>query len=102
MTHLMLASAAFFWGINPLFMKLGLETMNPLAYNVFRLLFAFLFSLLLIRFSPGREKRWIPVEKGDRGRFILLALGIGISVLGVGAITFGGGLVVPMWPVHPV
>jgi drug/metabolite transporter (DMT)-like permease len=84
MTHLMLASAAFFWGINPMIMKIGLATINPLAYNVVRLLFAFIISLLVIRFGT---RSWKRVEKGDRIRFVLL--GLGGFLIFQGGYTFG-------------
>lgn len=71
MTHLMLIAAAFIWGINPMIMKIGLATIDPLRYNTLRLLLAFLVSLIFVLLG----RRWKPVAKEDRKRFIAVGLG---------------------------
>jgi drug/metabolite transporter (DMT)-like permease len=76
MTHLMLSAAAFFWGINPMIMKIGLADIDPLRYNSYRLLLAFIVSLVFIRIGAGRGTlQWKKVEKGDRKRFVILGIG---------------------------
>lgn len=83
MTHLMLAAAAFFWGINPMIMKIGLREIDPLRYNTYRLLAAFIISLALVLFRSS----WKKVRKGDRRRFI--AVGLGGFFIFQGGYTFG-------------
>ncbi|ADK79258.1 DMT family transporter [Sediminispirochaeta smaragdinae] len=83
MTHLMLIAAAFIWGINPMIMKIGLATIDPLRYNTLRLLLAFLVSLIFVLLG----RRWKPVAKEDRKRFI--AVGLGGFFIFQGGYTFG-------------
>ncbi len=69
-THLILVGTAFFWGINPMVMKVGMEELRPIHFNSVRLsvgLIAALIQLLLSR-------SWKPIRREDLPRFLVVAV----------------------------
>ena len=70
LTHLMLFAASFFWGVNPMVMKLGLRELKPVPYNAMRLFFGVLIALTFLLIS----RSWQPLKKQDLPRFLLVSL----------------------------
>lgn len=79
LTHLMLVGATFFWGLNPMVMKVGLRELDPLPFNALRLLIGvlLLFPILLL------TKSWTPIKKSDIPLFFV------VSVFGFFIFQFG-------------
>ncbi len=55
--HIMLIAAAVFWGLNPIVMKIGLSSLDPLPFNTLRLFWGVLLMLPVLLVS----RRWKPV-----------------------------------------
>ena len=69
-THLLLILATFFWGINPILMKIALAEIDIIPFSVLRLFAGFLTALIIMLLSRNREK----IELRDR--ILILVIGI--------------------------
>jgi len=69
-THLMLLSASFFWGLNPMVMKMGLAELNPFPFNTLRLFFGVVLAVPFIFIT----RRWEPVRKKDLPQFLIASI----------------------------
>jgi drug/metabolite transporter (DMT)-like permease len=68
--HLMLLSASFFWGLNPMLMKVGFRELSPLGFNTLRLAFG-VFLMLPLVLAPGNWKR---IRRQDLPGFFVVAV----------------------------
>jgi len=66
----MLLGAAFFWGLNPMVMKLGMRKLAPLPFNTLRLLIGALLILPILII----KKKMQPIKKRDVPLFLLVAV----------------------------
>jgi drug/metabolite transporter (DMT)-like permease len=66
--------AAFFWGLNPIVMKIGLAELSPLPFNTLRLALGMLFTGLLTLAVPSFRRNWQRVRRSDIPRFALISL----------------------------
>ncbi|MFO7731261.1 MAG: DMT family transporter [Spirochaetia bacterium] len=70
LTHSMLVGAAFFWGTNPMIMKLGMRELHPVPYNALRLSIGLLAAGVLLLLT----RSWKPVQRADLPRFLLVGV----------------------------
>lgn len=69
-THLMLVGATLFWGLNPMLMKLGLQELSPLHFNLFRLIVALIFTMMIMVMS----RSFVPLRRRDLPHILCLSL----------------------------
>ena len=70
-THLILIATAFFWGINPMVMKVGMQELHPVPFNALRLSVGLIAAFLQLLIS----RSWQPIRREDIPRFIVVAVG---------------------------
>ena len=70
LTHSMLVGAAFFWGTNPMIMKVGMRELHPVPFNALRLSVGLLAAGLLLLHT----RSWKPVQRADLPRFLLVGV----------------------------
>jgi len=70
LTHSMLVGAAFFWGTNPMIMKLGMQELHPVPFNALRLSVGLLAAGILLLLT----RSWKPVQRADLPRFLLVGV----------------------------
>ncbi len=70
-THLILIGTAFFWGINPMVMKVGMQELHPVPFNALRLSVGLIAALIQLLIS----RSWKPIRRDDIPRFIVVAVG---------------------------
>jgi len=70
LTHLMLLGATFFWGLNPMVMKIGLEELQPFPFNTLRLFFGVVIAFPFLLLS----RTWKPVQKKDLPQFLIVSI----------------------------
>lgn len=61
---------AFVWGINPVAVKVGIKYIDPMVYNIMRLLVSSILSWIIL-FMSGKHKK---IEKCDLKRILLVSL----------------------------
>jgi len=66
----MLVGAAFFWGTNPMIMKLGMQELHPVPFNALRLSVGLLAAGILLLLT----RSWKPVQRADLPRFLLVGV----------------------------
>ncbi|MFP4267748.1 MAG: DMT family transporter [Spirochaetaceae bacterium] len=69
-THLMLLGATFFWGINPMLMKVGLRELSPLHFNLLRLIIALIITIPFVLAEGGFAR----IRKADIPRFAAVSV----------------------------
>ena len=69
-THLILIGTAFFWGINPMVMKVGMQELHPVPFNALRLSVGLVAAFLQLLIS----RSWKPVRREDLPRFLVVAV----------------------------
>lgn len=69
--HIILILVTIMWGINPPVMKLGLQYVPSLSYNVARLVIAFLMGFIIFRYI----KPWNKFDKDSLRGLIIASLG---------------------------
>ncbi|MFW5712785.1 MAG: DMT family transporter [Spirochaetota bacterium] len=69
-THLILIGTAFFWGINPMVMKVGMQELHPVPFNALRLSVGLIAALIQLLVS----RSWQPVRREDLPRFLVVAV----------------------------
>ncbi len=69
-THLILIGTAFFWGINPMVMKVGMQELHPVPFNALRLSVGLIAALIQLLVS----RSWQPVRRQDLPRFLVVAV----------------------------
>lgn len=70
LTHFMLLGASFFWGLNPMVMKVGLQELDPFPFNTLRLFFGVVIAFPFVLLSGA----WKPVRRKDIPQFILVSI----------------------------
>lgn len=70
-THLILIGTAFFWGINPMVMKVGMQELHPVPFNAVRLSVGLIAAAVQLLIS----RSWKPVRREDLPRFLVVAVG---------------------------
>ncbi|MCF7949297.1 MAG: DMT family transporter [Spirochaetia bacterium] len=70
LTHSMLVGAAFFWGTNPMIMKIGMRELHPVPFNALRLSVGLLAAGILLLLT----RSWRPVQRTDLPRFLLVGV----------------------------
>ncbi|MFO7849376.1 MAG: DMT family transporter [Spirochaetia bacterium] len=78
-THLMLLGATFFWGINPMLMKVGLRELSPLHFNLIRLIIALAVTIPFVLAEGG----FIRIRAADIPRFAAVSM-FGFFVFQIG------------------
>lgn len=68
--HLMLLSAAFFWGLNPMLMKIGFRELPPLGFNTLRLGFGVLLMLPILLIQGS----WKKIQRRDLPGFFVVSV----------------------------
>jgi len=66
----MLVGAAFFWGTNPMIMKIGMRELHPVPFNALRLSVGLLAAGILLLLTHS----WKPVQRADLPRFLLVGV----------------------------
>jgi drug/metabolite transporter (DMT)-like permease len=66
----MLVGAAFFWGTNPMIMKVGMRELHPIPFNALRLSVGLLAAGVLLLLT----RSWRPVQPADLPRFLLVGV----------------------------
>ncbi len=69
-THLILIGTAFFWGINPMVMKVGMQELHPVPFNALRLSVGLIAALIQLLVS----RSWQPIRREDLPRFLVVAV----------------------------
>ncbi len=69
-THLILIGTAFFWGINPMVMKVGMQELHPVPFNALRLSVGLIAAFIQLLVS----RSWQPVRREDLPRFLVVAV----------------------------
>jgi drug/metabolite transporter (DMT)-like permease len=70
LTHLILVGATFFWGTNPMIMKVGMRELHPVPFNTLRLSIGLVAAGVLLLLSHS----WKPVRRQDIPRFIVVSV----------------------------
>ena len=69
-THLMLLGATFFWGINPMLMKVGFRELSPIHFNLFRLILGLIITLPFVLLKG----LWKPLRKEDLPGLVIVSV----------------------------
>src|SRR6056297_3453921 len=69
-THLILIGTAFFWGINPMVMKVGMQELHPVPFNALRLSVGLIAAFILLLLT----RSWKPVQRAALPRLLLVGV----------------------------